>query len=43
MELLLVFVFLLALDVVAVRWGTNSTERIYSLEWNCKRERGGIF
>jgi hypothetical protein len=43
MELLLFAVFLLALDLVAMRWGTNSTERIYSLEWKRRQERGGIF
>jgi len=40
MEFIIVLVILMALDVVAWRWGANSTERFDSPQGRRREERG---
>ena len=40
--LLIVIMLFIVLDVASLRWGFDSTDRINSLEWKRRQERGGI-
>ena len=42
MEMLIVIVLFIVLDIASLRWGFDSTDRINSLEWKRRQERGGI-
>jgi hypothetical protein len=41
--LLIVIMLFIVLDIASLHWGFDSTDRINSLEWKHRQERGGIF
>jgi hypothetical protein len=43
METLLIMIMLfIVLDIASLLWGVDSTDRVNSLEWKHRQERGGI-
>ncbi len=40
--LLIVIMLFIVLDIVSLRWGFDSTDKINSLEWKRRQKWGGI-